>query len=236
MMSTGCDAMPTPSGSPCEVLRQVERLGGAQTMIDRVDLATGSTTPFYVLHSNKENKTVAVLHADPRAQASELTAAELGSWPHIRTRCTCPRATRRSYPNSTARIAKLIAKYHSLSSKIDVILRGVPIKMKTNTMGNTHRFDHHGISYSWGVSNLSMSMNTMCLKDAGGNLLATWKRYPEGRLSGMIGQSAPTFEVYVPPQSIDMDMVIVTGSAAVEYWLKYKKDSYAAVGEAFGAV
>ncbi|KXH35704.1 hypothetical protein CSIM01_05098 [Colletotrichum simmondsii] len=204
MTSTGCDATPTPSGSPCEVLRQVERLGIAQTMIDRVDLATGSTTPFYVLHSNKENKTVAVLHADPRAQAS---GEALGT-----------------------------AKYHSLSSKIDVILRGVPIKMKTNTMGNTHRFDHHGLSYSWGVSNLSMSMNTMYLKDAGGNLLATWKRYPEGRLSGMIGQSAPTFEVYIPPQSIDMDMVIVTGSAAVEYWLKYKKDSYAAVGEAFGAV
>lgn len=204
MMSSGCDATPTPSGSPCEVLRQVERLGGAQTMIDRVDLATGSTTPFYVLHSNKENKTVAVLHADPRAQAS---GEALGT-----------------------------AKYHSLSSKIDVILRGVPIKMKTNTMGNSHRFDHRGLSYSWSVSNLSMSMNTMYLKDAGGNLLATWKRYPEGSLNGMIGQSAPTFEVYVPPQSIDMDMVIVTGSATIEYWLKYKKDSYAAVGEAFGAV
>ncbi|KXH66895.1 hypothetical protein CSAL01_03148 [Colletotrichum salicis] len=128
-LSTSCDATPTPTGSPCEVLRQVERLGGAQTMIDRVDLGTGSTTPFYVLHSNKENQTVAVLHADPRAQAS---GEALGT-----------------------------AKYHSLSSKIDVILRGMPIKMKTNAMGNLHRFDHQGLSYSWSVSNSSMSMNTM---------------------------------------------------------------------------
>ncbi|KAL0766694.1 hypothetical protein CaCOL14_011139 [Colletotrichum acutatum] len=151
MMSTGCDATPTPSGSRCEVLRQVERLGGAQTMIDRDDLATGTTTPLYVLHSNKENKTVTVLHTDPRAQVSGQALST--------------------------------AKYHSLSSKMDVILRGVPIKMKTNTMGNSH----------------SMSMNAMYLKDAGGNLLATWKRYPEGRSSGIIGQSAPTFEIYVPP-------------------------------------
>ncbi|KAK1710047.1 uncharacterized protein BDZ83DRAFT_640722 [Colletotrichum acutatum] len=119
MMSTGCDATPTPSGSRCEVLRQVERLGGAQTMIDRDDLATGTTTPLYVLHSNKENKTVTVLHTDPRAQVSGQALST--------------------------------AKYHSLSSKMDVILRGVPIKMKTNTMGNSHRFVHQGLSYSWSV-------------------------------------------------------------------------------------
>ncbi|KDN64387.1 hypothetical protein CSUB01_06163 [Colletotrichum sublineola] len=36
--------------------------------------------------------------------------------------------------------------------------------------------------------------------------------------------------VLVPPQSIDMDMLIVTGLAAIEYRAKYKKDSYKAGG------
>ncbi|KAK1573195.1 uncharacterized protein LY79DRAFT_594095 [Colletotrichum navitas] len=184
---------------PCEVLRVVERLGGAQTTVDRVDLATGHAIPFYVLHGNKDNRTVSVVRADPRAQAS---GEALGT-----------------------------AKYHSISSKIDVVLRGVPFKMKTNTLGSAHSFEHHGRTYSWSVSNLSLTMSALYFKDAGGNLLARWKKHPDGMMSG----SAPTFEVFVPPQSIDMDMVIVTGLAAIEYWTEYKKHSYEALADVFGA-
>ncbi|GKT46305.1 uncharacterized protein ColSpa_06486 [Colletotrichum spaethianum] len=204
IVNSGFDSTPAPGGMPCEVLRVMERLGGAQTTVDRVDLATGNAIPFYVLHANKENKTVAVVHADPRAQAS---GEALGT-----------------------------AKYHSLSSKIDVVLRGVPFKMRTNSMGTSHSFDHHGLSYSWGVSNTSMSTSTLYFKDAGGNLLARWTKYPNGRMCGLSGESTPTFEVFVPPQSIDMDMLIVTGLASIEYWIKYKKDSYEALGEALGAI
>ncbi|WYZ46809.1 hypothetical protein EsH8_IX_001034 [Colletotrichum jinshuiense] len=200
MMSSNFNSTTIPNGTPCEVLRVTARYGGAQTTIDRVDPVTGAEIPFYILHSNKENKTVAVLHADPRAQV--LNQA-LGT-----------------------------AKYHSLTSKIDVVLRNVPIKMKTNTLGNIHRFDHQGQSYSWGVSSMSVSASTLYFKDAGDNLLARWKKHPEGRMSG---SSSPTFEVFVPPQSIDMDMVIVTGLASIEYWEKYMKDSYKAIGHAFGA-
>ncbi|OBR04287.1 hypothetical protein CH63R_13414 [Colletotrichum higginsianum IMI 349063] len=205
MMGNGFDSAPAPAPAPCEVLRVVERLGGAQTTVDRVDLGTGSAIPFYVVHSNKDNKTVAVLHADPRAQAS---GEALGT-----------------------------AKYHSLSSKIDVVLRGVPFKMRTNTMGTSHRFDHRGLTYSWSLSSLSVSMSTLYFKDAGDNLLARWKKRPDGIMGGGLSEgSAPTFEVYVPPQSIDMDMVIVTGLASIEYWSNYKKDSLTAVGEAFSVL
>ncbi|GKT67119.1 hypothetical protein ColTof4_12709 [Colletotrichum tofieldiae] len=204
MMGNGFDSTPAPGGTPCEVLRVVERLGGAQTTVDRVDLTTGNAIPFYVLHANKENKTVAVLHADPRAQAS---AEALGT-----------------------------AKYHSLSSKIDVVLRGVPFKMRTNTMGTSHSFEHNGLGYSWSLSGMGMSTGTLYFKDTAGNLLARWRKYPDGRMGALGGGSTPVFEVFVPPQSVDMDMLVVTGLASIEYWIKYQKDSYKAVGEAFGAI
>ncbi|KAK1981275.1 hypothetical protein LZ30DRAFT_782180 [Colletotrichum cereale] len=174
MMGNGFDSTPAPGGMPCEVLRMAERPGGAQTTVDRVDLATGNAIPFYALHTNKDNKTITVVHAGPRAQAS---GGALGT-------------------------------------------------------ANAHSFDHHGRTYSWSVSDLSLSMNTLCFKDAGGNLLARWKQHPVG----MMGASAPTFEVFVPPQSVDMDMLIVTGLAVIEYWAKYKEDSYKEVGEALVAM
>ncbi|KAK2029561.1 hypothetical protein LX32DRAFT_727896 [Colletotrichum zoysiae] len=108
----------------------------------------------------------------------------------------------------------------SLSSKIDVI-RGVPLKMGSNTLGTAHSFDHHGQAYSWSVSNLSLAMNTLYFRNAGGNLLARRKKRPDGMMGG---GSTPIFEVFVPPRTMDMDMIIVAGLAAAEYWDKYKQE------------
>ncbi|KAK2016212.1 hypothetical protein LZ32DRAFT_107830 [Colletotrichum eremochloae] len=102
----------------------------------------------------------------------------------------------------------------------------MPLKMRTNTLENAHSVDHQGRTYRWSVSDLSLSMSTLRFKDAGGNLLTRWKKRPDG----VTGGSTPTFEVLVPPQSIDMDILIVTGLEAIEYRVKYKKDSYKAGG------
>ncbi|KAF9869872.1 hypothetical protein CkaCkLH20_12671 [Colletotrichum karsti] len=126
------------------------------------------------------------------------------------------------------------AKLHSLSSKIDVVFRGMEFKMKGNSAGMGHDFDYMGVPYSWTLSRMSGSHSTIFFKDGSGRLLARWKKHPDGRFSS--SKTPPTFEVYVPPQSIDMDMVIVTGLASIGYWVKDKKDTYEAVGEILGAV
>ncbi|GJC90949.1 hypothetical protein ColLi_13787 [Colletotrichum liriopes] len=98
-------------------------------------------------------------------------------------------------------------------------------------MGTSHSFEHNGLGYSWSLSGMGMSTGTLYFKDAAGNLLARWRK-----MGALGGGSTPVFEVFVPPQSVDMDMLVVTGLASIEYWIKYKKDSYKAVGEAFGAI
>ncbi|KAF4830475.1 hypothetical protein CGCTS75_v005863 [Colletotrichum tropicale] len=188
---------PQPTGLPCEVLRINKRFGGAQTTVDRVDLVTGFATPFYILHNNDE-KSIAVIHADPRAQ--QMSDQALGT-----------------------------AQRHSLSSKIDIVFRGMPFKMKGNDLGMGHDFDYMGVRYSWRLSSWTGSTGTIFMEDGNGRLLARWKRKPDGN------GTSPTFEVYVPPQSIDMDMVIVTGLASIQYWVKEKKDSIEVIGELLGA-
>ncbi|TQN72135.1 hypothetical protein CSHISOI_03370 [Colletotrichum shisoi] len=55
-------------------------------------------------------------------------------------------------------------------------------------MGTSHRFDHRGLTYSWSVSSLSVSMSTLYFKEAGDNLLAWWEKRPDGIMdSGLSG-------------------------------------------------
>ncbi|TEA16983.1 hypothetical protein C8034_v000649 [Colletotrichum sidae] len=113
-------------------------------------------------------------------------------------------------------------KLHSLSSKIDVVFRGMPFKMKSNTLGSEYRFDMMGQSYSWSCSSI-MSASTLLYKDGEGNTLAKWMKRPDGRLSS--SGAGPTFVVFVPPQRVDMDLLIVTGLAVIAYWDKEKKEA-----------
>ncbi|KAK2043862.1 hypothetical protein LZ31DRAFT_554824 [Colletotrichum somersetense] len=105
--------------------------------------------------------------------------------------------------------------------------------MGSNTLGTAHSFDHDVQAYSWSVSNLSLAMNTLYFKDAGGNLLARWEKRPDGMMGG---GSTPMFEEFVPPRSMDMDTIIATGLAAAEYWDKHKNDSFDVVREVLGVI
>ncbi|KAM0330574.1 hypothetical protein ACHAQA_003522 [Verticillium albo-atrum] len=123
------------------------------------------------------------------------------------------------------------AKLHSFSSKIDVVLRGAPLTMKSNTLGMKHKFTYHGAELSWGIDSNTLSSSTLYLKDDSKRVLAMYKRRPGGVLS----EGPPTIELYVPPGNIDMDMLVLTGLAAAEYRAKEKKDSIEAAGEILGA-
>ncbi|KAL0932576.1 uncharacterized protein CTRU02_211539 [Colletotrichum truncatum] len=124
------------------------------------------------------------------------------------------------------------AKRHSFSSKIDVVFRGVPLKMKGNMASSGHKFEYRGMSYSWTKSVITRSTSTLHLKDSRGTLLVTWKKHPDGRFSS--SETGPTFEVYVPPQSIDIDMVVVTGLASIHYWTR-RTDTLDLLEAIFGA-
>ncbi|RNJ52138.1 hypothetical protein D7B24_004263 [Verticillium nonalfalfae] len=175
-----------------------QQLGGARVTIDRLD-SSGQLVPIWALHNSPDEKSLAILHADPRLQDPN---AALGS-----------------------------AKLHSLSSKIDITVRGEALKMKSNTMGTKHSFTYHGNELSWGVDSSTLSSSTLYLKDSSKRVLAIYQRRP----GGMFKQSQPTFDIYVPPATMDMDMLVVTGLAEAKYRSKEKKDSIEAMGEILSA-
>ncbi|RBQ93994.1 hypothetical protein VDGD_09225 [Verticillium dahliae] len=175
-----------------------QQLGGARVTIDRLD-SSGQLVPIWALHNSPDEKSLAILHADPRLQNPN---AALGS-----------------------------AKLHSLSSKIDITVRGEALKMKSNIMGTKHSFKYHGNELSWGVDSSTLSSSTLYLKDSSKRVLAIYQRRP----GGMFKRSQPTFDIHVPPATMDMDMLVVTGLAAANYRSKEKKDSIEAMGAVLGA-
>ncbi|CRK24726.1 hypothetical protein BN1708_003862 [Verticillium longisporum] len=98
-------------------------------------------------------------------------------------------------------------------------------------MGTKHSFTYHGNELSWGVDSSTLSSSTLYLKDSSKRVLAIYQRRP----GGMLKQSQPTFDIYVPPATMDMDMLVVTGLAAAKYRSKEKKDSIEAMGEILSA-
>ncbi|OHE98272.1 hypothetical protein CORC01_06469 [Colletotrichum orchidophilum] len=125
-----------------------------------------------------------------------------------------------------------IIKYHTLSSKAQITLRGTDLSMKLTDYSHGHEFNFNGCKYRWIMSKNTMSTSTLYLKDGSERTLARWRRKPEGRG----GDSSPIFELFVPPQALDMDFFIVTGLACAGYWRKANKDSFKIIGKLLGGI
>ncbi|KAL2873451.1 hypothetical protein SGCOL_011397 [Colletotrichum sp. CLE4] len=112
-----------------------------------------------------------------------------------------------------------IIKYHTLSSKTQITLRGSNLSLRLTDYSHGHEINLNGCNYRWVMSKNTMSTNTLYLKTDGDRLLAKWSGKPESRG----GDSSPIFELFVPPQTFDMDLLVVTGLASAGYWKKANK-------------
>ncbi|KAH6693597.1 hypothetical protein F5X68DRAFT_199346 [Plectosphaerella plurivora] len=110
-------------------------------------------------------------------------------------------------------------RHHSISVSSDITLRGGPeFKMKiveTDYPVRKQEFAFNGARFTWGKEDDTLSPRKLALKDAvSGQLLGRFRKYPNGRAAG----SRPTFELFIPTTSIDMDMFIVTGMSSMDFW------------------
>lgn len=124
------------------------------------------------------------------------------------------------------------ARFHTFSSKIDVWFRGAEFKMRNDNpmrIADKHTFSFLGASpMAWRQSAVSSSIY---YEDAYGRVLAAFKK----RRNGLLGQSSPCFELYVPAASLDMDLLVVTGLVVVAHAKKTDKEAETA-GEVIGGV
>lgn len=126
-------------------------------------------------------------------------------------------------------------KFHSMSSKMDVVLRGVPFQIaRPHSFSSSHSFSFQGgAEMKWKETDESQmgSGTEMFLYAPDGTKLARFKK----KMKDARGVKAPGFEVYVPPQSIDMEMIICTGLACVTYKKNSDEQDAEIVGEIVGA-
>lgn len=186
--------------TPVETLRISKRYGGVATTIDRPD-PRGGLRPVWMVMSGDDGG-VAVVHADPRLQDA-AGGAPLGT-----------------------------ARYHTLSHKIDVSYRGAEFRMKDDdalsSIKSRHAFtvpgsaSGGGAKMAWRRSTLSDSV--IYFEDGAGRRLACFKKKPEG------SKSTPVIELYVPPATLDLDLLVVTGMAVVGYVKKDKGEDAEIIG------
>ncbi|KAK0380506.1 hypothetical protein CLIM01_02148 [Colletotrichum limetticola] len=112
-----------------------------------------------------------------------------------------------------------IIKYHTMSSRTQITLRRSELSLGLTDYSHGHEINFNGCNYRWVMSKNTMSTNTLYLKTEGNRILARWSGKPEGRE----GDPSPVFELFVPPQTLDMDFLVVTGLAAAGYWKKADK-------------
>ncbi|KAH7374828.1 hypothetical protein B0T11DRAFT_334333 [Plectosphaerella cucumerina] len=110
-------------------------------------------------------------------------------------------------------------RHHSVSVASDISLRGGPVfKMKiveTDYPVRKQEFTFNGARFTWGKDDDTLSPRKLSFKDAvTGQVLGRYRKYPNGRSAG----ARPTFELFIPTSSIDMDMFIVTGMSSMDTW------------------
>ncbi|KAH6669678.1 hypothetical protein F5X68DRAFT_50565 [Plectosphaerella plurivora] len=116
-----------------------------------------------------------------------------------------------------------IAQYHTLSHKIDVTYRGVEFCMKDDrslsSIKSRHAFHAPGAGedkMTWRRSTLSDGV--MYFENSAGRRLACFKKKPAD------GKRSPVIELYVPPATLDLDLLVVTAMAVVGYARKNKTE------------
>ncbi len=127
-------------------------------------------------------------------------------------------------------------RQHTISVSSDIVLRGGPMfKMEiveTDYPVRKHKFSFNGAQFTWGKDDDTMSPRKLSLRDAvTGQVLARFRTYPNGRSAG----PQPTFELFIPVTSIDMDMFIVTGMASMDFWSGETEAGFKLLGKLFSA-
>lgn len=206
---------------PLETLYITHHWNGTATTVDRTD-QWGNLYPTWVQFKHPEHKALSIVHTSKQ--------------------CPTYAATDFNQPLGTV-------KLHSVSSRMDLLLRGVAFEMtRNNFSGTSHKFSFLGTTeLIWRQSN--MDPRTLYLQDVYGNRLARYKQGPTddggdysglGGWTGRANQKQRTiggrFELYVPSANIDMDLLVLTGLAALEYERKNRSSTAEAVGEAVGSV
>ncbi|RBR01227.1 hypothetical protein VDGD_01634 [Verticillium dahliae] len=190
--------------TPYETFIVTSRHDGAQTTIDRLNPQTGHATPAYVLHKTPGQKTAAVLRA-----SAGPSAAPAGTFRH-----------------------------HSLSAATDVSLRGGPLfKMQLVAEDYPARRQVFasptgggGARFTWGKDAETLSPRKLSFRDAATErVLGRYAMYPDGRAAG----PRPTFALYVPPGTVDVDMFVVTGVAAMDLWAGEDEAGFKLLGKLF---
>ncbi|KAF6835990.1 hypothetical protein CMUS01_05585 [Colletotrichum musicola] len=146
-----------------------------------------------------------VLHDNPDDKTTTLTYAD-------------PRVQ-----NPAGRVAGTV-RLKSMSSKPQMTVRGNVLEPKMTSYAHGHKFLYNGLQYRWVQSTKTMDPNILYFKDKNDRLIARYKR----KTGGTFSEERPTFEMFVPPQTVDMDMFITSGLAVAKFWPKYKKDAGAA--------
>ncbi|KAM0331665.1 hypothetical protein ACHAQA_003344 [Verticillium albo-atrum] len=128
-------------------------------------------------------------------------------------------------------------RHHSVSAATDIVLRGGPLfKMElvaTDYPARKQEFAFNGGRFTWGKEAETLSPRKLEFRDAAtGRVLGRYRTYPDGRSAG----ARPTFELFVPPGSIDMDMFVVTGVSAMDHWAGEDEAGFKLIGKLFGLV
>ncbi|ROT39627.1 hypothetical protein SODALDRAFT_358038 [Sodiomyces alkalinus F11] len=120
-------------------------------------------------------------------------------------------------------------KFHSLSSKLDLTLRGHPFRMaRPHLLSGSHAFRYGPAAPELKWKERSEFSSDLVLVDGWGVMLARYRR----KVRDGYGYKGPGFELFVPPHVIDLDLVVATGMAASRYHKREEEVVVAAVGEA----
>lgn len=100
------------------------------------------------------------------------------------------------------------ARFHSLSSKIDLTLMGQAFSMKQSQLSGSLTVDHPQLGrFKWSLNQLTMS--SLELSDSSGRSLAKLKS------SGIPGLGGKKIEMFVSVDDYMMDLIVLSGVVAM---------------------